>query len=240
MFIYAITNDVNDKVYVGLYSGVDLRKRWHRHRWGGHHNKGSLIHKAMHKHGVDKFHITAVWSGHFHAAPEIAIQKLQQLERYYISSFQTKSPNGYNLTDGGGGAAGFKHSEQTISLLKGKIFSEETRSKMVISRSRWKPSDKHRALISASLKGNQRAKGMRHSEETRKKISETLISKGKKQPPKSPKMVKDEHGKWHHSPESKAMISAANRGKKFKPETRELLRRATKRWYATHRGDINK
>lgn len=37
---------------------------------------------------------------------------LVELERKAIQKFNTRAPNGYNLTDGGDGAPGYKHSDE--------------------------------------------------------------------------------------------------------------------------------
>lgn len=171
MFIYVITNDVNDKAYVGLYSGGDLRIRWRRHKSAARGSSKTAIHRAMRKYGIEKFHITAIWSGHFFGDNlKSALNKLGELEKYYIRCLRTKCPNGYNAADGGTINCGFKHSKGTIEKLKGKIFSEETRSRMREARKGMKLSESHRLKISNSLLGNTRNKGYVQSEETRRKI----------------------------------------------------------------------
>lgn len=64
-----------------------------------------------------------------------------------------------------------------------------------------------RAKLSASLAGNQNAKGYKHSEETRKKVSEA--GRGRV-----------------HTEETKRKIAEANRGKVFSEETRAKMRAA--------------
>jgi hypothetical protein len=133
----------------------------------------------MRKYGIEKFHVTPVWTGSFSGIDRIqAFEKLKQLERYFIGSFNTFSPNGYNLTKGGDGSVGYRHSEQTINLLKSKKVSEETKDKMAISRSKWKHSAEHRKKISISLLGNKRRLGIPHSKETKERISSA--GKGRK------------------------------------------------------------
>jgi len=107
MFIYLITNDVNASSYVGLHSGNNLRERWLKHLRDSRKGLQGAIYRAMRKHGVEKFHIASVWSGH------VPIGRLKELERYFIRSFQTRAPNGYNLTDGGDGFTGGVHSSET-------------------------------------------------------------------------------------------------------------------------------
>jgi group I intron endonuclease len=103
MFIYCITNDVNDKAYVGSYTGTDLRRRWSVHLSHARRGNGKCraLHSAMRKHGLGKFHIVSLWSGHLNSRT-----KLGELESYFVHCFGTKAPLGYNLTDGGDGVTG--------------------------------------------------------------------------------------------------------------------------------------
>lgn len=85
--------------------------------------------------------------------------ELDEKEKYYIKKYDTIGPKGYNLTVGGEGSWGFKHSRETIKKLsdmnKGKVVTEETRKKMSNSFT-----------------------GRKHSEETKRKMSESRKGKG--------------------------------------------------------------
>lgn len=176
MFIYLITNDVNDKAYVGLFSGRRLRQRWAVHKWDAMGASQIPLHRAMRKHGIEKFHIVSVWSGH------ITRENLARLEKYYISSFNTKSPNGYNLTDGGDGSIGFRHSEETRKFLRerflNKPVSETTRKKIGLIHKGKIISARQKAAVSLKMRGNKHLLGHVHSVETRAKIS--AAGKGRK------------------------------------------------------------
>jgi len=85
-----------------------------------------------------------------------------------------------NLTNGGEGCSGYKHTEESLlklsSIKKGKKISEETRNKMSIAQKGRTFSDETKKRMS---KGS---KGIRHSEKTKKKIGEisTKRNKGRK------------------------------------------------------------
>ncbi len=64
VFIYAICNDVNSKLYIGLHTGSDLRKRWKSHLYAVRSGMGSVLGNAMRKYGIENFHIMPLWSGH--------------------------------------------------------------------------------------------------------------------------------------------------------------------------------
>ena len=106
----------NGKMYVGVTKNYNKRMREHEY----FANKGSylLVHKAMRKYT----HVTLILS----TCEDI--EKLKELEVYWIEKLKTKIPNGYNMTDGGDGMSGYKLSDETkmkISLSrKGKYFGQ--------------------------------------------------------------------------------------------------------------------
>lgn len=88
--IYKISNKVNNKSYIGV-TGQSLDLRWYQHKYLASTGKGSHLHKAIRRHGVDKFHIEAIFSG-FSGRKEIEI--------LFISEHGTFEW-GYNSTRGG-------------------------------------------------------------------------------------------------------------------------------------------
>lgn len=205
MFIYLITNDVNDKAYVGLHSGRDLRKRWTTHRSFARRGSRSLISLAIRKHGAEKFHITSVWSGH------IPLDNLKILERYFIRCFRTKHPDGYNLTDGGDGTFGLKHTDaerrarslrmklqiQTGNIPPHKGLKRPSEIWRRISAAKTgkkrKPfTAEAKANMSAALMGNKHMLGSKQSAET---VAKRVASRAG----------------YKHSEETKAKIRESNR-----------------------------
>jgi group I intron endonuclease len=109
MVIYLLTNTVNGKRYVGQ-TVKTLSARWSQHKTfakngNAGHNECPIT-RAIRKYGSDAFTAEVV----FTCSDKIALNKA---EREYIVSFGTKSPNGYNVTDGGDGVSGWTHSEET-------------------------------------------------------------------------------------------------------------------------------
>ena len=111
MFIYKITNKINNKIYIGQTIG-EVEKRWYKHDYisrNPDNREHSLIHRALAKHGKDNFIFEIL-------DDSAKTQKqLNNLEIKYISSLNTLSPNGYNLQLGGSRGA---HHESTKEKLK--------------------------------------------------------------------------------------------------------------------------
>ena len=204
--IYLITNLLNLKQYVGV-TKFSIEERFLQHT-----KRGFLLTEAIQKYGEKMFSIELIEKVE---SPE----KAYELEQYYITKYNTKSPNGYNLTDGGDGIFGWEASEeyrqecseratqlhrQKKVGMYGKTHSDETKKKMsAASKGKPKPwlvgrevSEETKEKISNSNKGKF------VSEETRKKISEN-----------------------HHN------ISGKNNpmyGKKHSPETIEKIKQKQK------------
>lgn len=91
--IYIITNDVNDKVYIGQTIQT-LKKRFNGHCCYSKSDRSSsmYIKRAIHKYGKDKFHISLL--------EECSLDTLNDREKYWISYYDSYN-KGYNLTLGG-------------------------------------------------------------------------------------------------------------------------------------------
>lgn len=124
MIIYKITCKTNGKIYIGQTT-ESLEKRWKRHTWTCTKKRNAMaITNAIKKHGQENFTIEKIDTA-------ISLDELNEKEIYYISLFNSISPNGYNLSTGGGH---YKMSEETklkISLKsKGRKASPETIQKL--------------------------------------------------------------------------------------------------------------
>lgn len=90
-------------MYIGITS-ASIATRWRQHRSDAIKRGISLIQRAVRKHGADNFSIE-------HIASAKTYEDLLELEKIIIYQRQTRAPRGYNLTDGGQGCLGMKHSQ---------------------------------------------------------------------------------------------------------------------------------
>ena len=105
--IYRITNTLTGKKYIG--KTVHYRNRMKVHRCKS--SRVTYLRNAINKYGWSNF------------KPEIIIdnipeEELGNLEISYICSENTMSPNGYNLTLGGEGISGYRHTEETLGKFR--------------------------------------------------------------------------------------------------------------------------
>lgn len=101
-YIYKISNNFDEKLYIGLTTKSKAVERWYQHRFSARHlsdSDNSYLHKAMANHGVDNFI--------FEVIEETSNDKLPEREQYWINYYNSVAPNGYNLTSGGEGTPGF-------------------------------------------------------------------------------------------------------------------------------------
>lgn len=115
--IYLVTNLVNGKQYVGM-TIRSLEERRREHEYHAKNNvSNSILHRAMCKYGFENFN----WQTIVYTDED----NLNVLEMSYVDFYNTKAPNGYNLTDGGEGTNGYTFTdEQRKNLSKARrIFS---------------------------------------------------------------------------------------------------------------------
>src|ERR1035441_1136752 len=116
-YVYKITNKINGKVYIGKTN--DPKKRWHDHLLISRSNKDShlfsIVHAALNKYGVNNFSFEIIQQ-------DLTEEQAFEREIYYILQYRSNIVRfgnyyGYNLTDGGEGQTGYKHTKQSIKKM---------------------------------------------------------------------------------------------------------------------------
>lgn len=117
--VYRWTNLCNGKFYIG--SSTNLSKRFTKYyslTYLTKQSKSSIILKALLKYGHSKFSLEIL--------EYCEANKVIEREQYYIDKLNPE----YNLLKFAGLSLGYKHTEETLSKLKGRKHSKETIEKM--------------------------------------------------------------------------------------------------------------
>lgn len=170
MYIYLITNLVNDKKYVGL-TIQEPSLRWSSHKNKSNNTPKYHLHHAMNKYGIDNFK--------FEVIDECKnLNELKESEKYWISEYNTFNGDGYNMTSGGEGS---KHTPKSIEKIRqanlGRKHTEETKHKIRLIQLGHTMSDDNKKALSKRNVGNNYSLGRKLTEEHKKKLS--INNKGK-------------------------------------------------------------
>lgn len=176
---YLVTNLINGKRYVGI-TNKTIQKRWTRHCKDAMNGVTNLLQRAISKYGSEAFIIVEL---HTYAdAGEAKKDEVRLIADLKTFSFDADS-HGYNMTRGGGGAMGYRFSDEQkakmsarakeTNAMRGKTHSEETKRQMSESHKRTVHSPE--TLEKMRERAIQMGKlniGKKHTEQSRKKMSE--------------------------------------------------------------------
>ena len=119
-----MTNRLNQKKYVGRTTLL-LEKRWKQHVAASNSDSELHFHRAIRKHGESEFDICVIES--------CDDEQSGEREKFWIAHHRS-FPDGYNMTVGGDGVIGRKHTPEARAKisknLRGRIVSEQTREKI--------------------------------------------------------------------------------------------------------------
>jgi group I intron endonuclease len=122
-WIYQIKNIINDKVYIGQTTHLNVANRWVDHIKSINSGADSHLIRAFKNYGLDKFIFSVIH--------EIHNDKLDEFEIKEIYERNSLSPNGYNIREGGSRG---KHSQESIDKIRkshiGKKHTDETKEKL--------------------------------------------------------------------------------------------------------------
>lgn len=104
--VYRLTNTVTGKKYIGKTVNYKTRMYYHATK----HTKCHYLKNSINKYGWENFKNEIL-------IDDVPEEDLNNLEMSYIEVETTFAPNGYNLTSGGEGCSGLRHSEATKKKL---------------------------------------------------------------------------------------------------------------------------
>lgn len=197
MIIYKATNIVSGKIYIGKTT-CGLNKRKIDHLSDARRQRHNIIfYRAIRKYGEENFKWEIIDRCLF---PDV----LLEMEKHYIAKFNCKTPNGYNMTDGGEGVCGCIKTKETIEKIRAAHLGKRL-------------SPHHKMKISESERGEKNQfYGKKHSEKSKELIRQSYFKRYKKE--NHPNFGK------HLSEETRAKISASHMGKTISEETKLKLK----------------
>lgn len=181
------------KSYIGVSASDDANIRW---RNGAGYYNNRPFYNAIKKYGWDNITHEIIFSG-------ISIDEAYAHEIELIAKFKTNNPIfGYNISEGGiGGSSGYHHTSETIekirasnigkkrsnefrkkmsklktgipSTLKGTHLSEQHKQKIGDANRGHRHTEDTKRRISESTRGNKNCLGYKHTEETKQKMSKS-------------------------------------------------------------------
>lgn len=119
--IYCYTNKINNKKYIGQTINPEQRKIQHKSSAFNEKDKdyNTILHRAFRKYGYENFIYEII-------AIAETVEELNKLEKFYIKHWNTQTPNGYNILEGGLNASRPKGQETRKKLMESKAtLSEE-------------------------------------------------------------------------------------------------------------------
>lgn len=158
MIVYKTTNLVNGKIYIGKDTKNEPT----------YIGSGMILAKAIQKYGKESF------------VKEILEEcddaiMLAEKEKFWISKFNcTDRKIGYNITDGGFGGDTFTNNPNKEHIRKKHKDATSKRNKRDGG---WSPDTLKRVEMAKGANAARTANGYRHSEETKRKLSNTLTGR---------------------------------------------------------------
>ena len=134
--VYLLIDGTNDLEYVG--QTVNLKSRLKKHRSGDQY-----VDRAIRAHGWENCVVAILKECE-------SKEELDYWEKYFIKARNTRSPNGYNLTDGGEGSLGIERTPEYRANCSVRLMGEKNH------RYGKKNTPEHQAKIVAANKGAKR------------------------------------------------------------------------------------
>lgn len=162
--IYKYTSPSN-KMYIGQTVNEHLRYLSHKHM-----KDDTLFHKAIKKYGFNNFVyeiIVTVEKDDYKALKK----RLDWFERYYIKKYNSFGKNGYNLTAGGGGSLGVKHTEEFKQKTSKRMKQNNPMKNPEIAKQSGMSKSGKPLAFETKKKISEKLKGRVFSQETKEKMS---------------------------------------------------------------------
>jgi group I intron endonuclease len=180
--IYLITNHVNNKFYVGQHNKANVNERWRAHKQKATNGYTPALYGAMRKYGIHNFTIDVIYRSTIRSLDFYEQMFAQLLDTYVING------KGYNMAACGGGKGKYQITEETRARLRDSHMGHKKTPQQLerMSESMKTHHAENRESrrfvtekIAEKLKGRSNSTWGSHSEESNRKISDTLKGRGR-------------------------------------------------------------
>lgn len=207
--IYKVINKINGKIYIGkTIRELDTRKRCYESKARNNSNNMSIV-RALRKYGNENF----IWDTIEQCYDR---EELSEMEFHYIRQYKAFGGNGYNVTLGGEGSEGYKHTKEACETIRRqkigvKLSAESIAKRSALQSYTWKiiyPDGKIEIIRNLSKFCRSNDLGLR---------PDTLgkVATGKRKQHKGFKCEKLSKRTKYISEEARHKISAKNLGRKL-------------------------
>lgn len=200
MFVYKITNNVTGRAYIGITT-KSVRHRWKAHLCNAFvKNVDYYLYRAMRKYGKEAFSVETLYEASSH-------KELISVEKGLIAQYGTYSTaNGYNQTLGGEGVFGLQWKPEAVEKMRARVKTWHEAGNLHPMQGK-KHSDETRRKMSESAKNKPPV-----GEETRRKLS--IASKGRKIPREAVEIARQKRLGVKRTPEQIERIRLGRRNGK--------------------------
>lgn len=168
-FVYVVIHRASGAWYVG-YTRQLPKLRWKRHKIDAKNGCEFRFHRALRAHGFDAFdwHVFGSYPSMYEG---------QEAEGALISFCRLKGIETYNCTDGGQGTTGWFHSDEVRRRISENL-SGEKNPQFGVKQSAERRRNHSILMKTHAVRGaDHYLYGRKHSEETIKKMSESMRAK---------------------------------------------------------------
>jgi hypothetical protein len=221
MYIYKVTNEINDKVYIGLST---VKSKYNRKNYYG---SGLLIKKALKKYGKENFRKEILFESD-------NIEELKEMEIQLIRESNELGEDSYNIAEGGqtGHWTHYKTEEEL----------QDIRERQALSLREWYEENDHPNLGKKLASGPKISKALKGRKVPRSVVEKQRKAKtGKKRTDEQKQNISEaikEAYKDGFSEEHRNRISKALSGRVIPEEVKEKMRRPKPKYECPHCGKI--
>jgi len=142
--VYIIGNLETGKNYIGQTTR-DLHVRFKEHCGSSKTSVSPLLKNSIKKYGKDCFYMEPLWQ-----SENSTQEELDEKEIEFIKKYNTISPNGYNLTQGGSGGRHTAETKQLLSDISKNMWKEKR--DILIEKRRMQWTEERKSNLSVTLK----------------------------------------------------------------------------------------